>query len=123
MSADPYINALSAVNVKVKVGADLGYYQGDYVALVSRGAYFEDAWGFLVIGYGSCSGCDSWEAEENDPAALAEIIAGLAKSIRWFDTIDEAKAYILDGEQTALQWYGNEDGWTEFTDQVRRSQP
>lgn len=123
MSADPYIKALEAVGVKVQVGADLGYYQGDYVALVSRGFWYEDAWGFLVIGYGSCSGCDAWEAEENDPAALAEILRGLAQGITWHDTLDEAKAYILDADQTALQWYGNEDGWATFTEQVRGFEP
>lgn len=66
----PYRSALEAAGYVVLDFAEFGSYQGDWLAHTTQG---------IVHGfYGSCSGCDSFEAEfgwrasESDPERLAK---------------------------------------------------
>lgn len=77
----------------------LGDYQGDYIYHLSDGA----RQGYLVVGYGSCEGCDDLQSCET----LAEVKAlqeSIINGIRWFNSTDElgawARAYDFEG-----QWY------------------
>lgn len=119
MSAEGYLGLAKALGLVEKVGADLGYYQGDYVALVTEdiGYGSGDRWGFLVIGYGSCSGCDELDAADTVEDML-KIATDMVERIRWFSTLDGAKAYITSDEQV-LEWHAHESGWPAFVDSVR----
>lgn len=127
MSASSYIPALAPLGVVEKVGADLGYYQGDYVLVFREeddyGYSDSDRWGFLTIGYGSCSGCDAWQSADTVAERLA-IVTGLVNSIRWFDDLDALKAWLADTKARDLDvWASHEDGWAEFVAQVQAIQP
>jgi hypothetical protein len=82
---------------------NIGYWQGDYIYLLKNG----DKFGFTVIGYGSCSGCDALEGcgsqEEVD-----ELKKSVVDSILW-STADEIEKYITNEE--ANRWYFHEDEW------------
>lgn len=148
-----YLGALRGLGVHPVADQALGSYQGDIVALVR---FCEDdieysTWdsddpvGFVVIGYGSCSGCDSWQGADTAEERL-DILERMVKSIKWFPNLGEAKAYVLgvpvfddDGvdqyggrrwdrqsdhpnplyRDHELEWYGHETGWTEFMAAVR----
>ena len=100
-------------NAEVLIEHTLGSYQGDMLFLLRSG----DQFGFLVVGYGSCSGCDSLEACESQEAvdSLAERIYD---GIKWFDSFDELKSYVLDDNKD-LEWYAHEEQWPEFVEKVK----
>ena len=81
----------------------LGYYQGDYVYLLKNG----DRYAFVVIGYGSCSGCDALEGCESDEEfnlLKDEITSGIV-----WGTKQEVYDYIFN--QEANRWYFHEEHW------------
>lgn len=96
----------------VRAFANLGSYQGDYVYLIQDG----DRWGTSIIGYGSCSGCDAYQAAEWDdecalqdgkePTAVASLREDIQSNVRWFDSLDEAKAWLLSPDRS-LTWWGS----------------
>lgn len=54
-----YTQALEAAGAKVLAEGSFGSYQGDWIALVE----YKGERGFVSGSYGSCSGCDAFEAE------------------------------------------------------------
>lgn len=69
-----YIKALEAAGATVHRDEMYGSYQGVWMAHVTRA---DGATGFIIDYYGSCSGCDSYEAtfgwaDEETPEKLAE---------------------------------------------------
>ena len=80
----------------------VGDYQGDYFALL-KGP--DGRYGFVVIGYGSCSGCDGLEAvrgygEEGIEAReaklkeVAEYLNGIRDGVHWEPTKERMKEYL-----------------------------
>jgi len=63
-------------------------YQGnvDISALLSDGRVFS-----YEYSYGSCSGCDSWEAEE---ASYEDVVAEMIKSATYFDSEESWKGWM-----------------------------
>lgn len=59
MGASGYISALEAAGAKVLDYEAFGSYQGDWFALVDH----KGEVGFVHGAYGSCSGCDAFEAD------------------------------------------------------------
>lgn len=51
-----YTEALEATGAKVKEYKEFGSYQGTWIAIIEDGRFIEGS-------YGSCSGCDSFQAE------------------------------------------------------------
>ncbi len=92
----------------------LGSYQGDVVFLVDGAEGF----GLLVIGYGSCSGCDALEACESQEQ-VDKIGESILEGIKWFDTLQEAKDYILNNDIQELKWYAHDAAWASFIDKVK----
>ncbi len=90
-----------------------GSYQGDYAYLLES----VNGYGFVVVGYGSCSGCDALEACSS-LEEVKELQEYLGEGIKWFPTLDEVKEYALHADQE-LQWYYHESGWEEFEDKVK----
>jgi hypothetical protein len=119
MSAESYLPAIKAMGLVELAGADLGYYQGDYVMLVKDGEYSTSGrdFGLLVIGYGSCSGCDTWQAADG-PAERAKAVLAVLEQGKWFETLDEAKAYITSDDEL-LKWHAHEEGWAPFVADVQ----
>jgi len=54
-----YAEALEAAGAKIIEFQEFGSYQGDWFALVE----YEDHLGWIQGAYGSCSGCDAFQAE------------------------------------------------------------
>lgn len=97
---------------EIEFSQTLGYYQGDYLYVLKD----DDRYGFLVVGYGSCSYCDALEGCES-----LDDVYNLRNSIRdnvkWFDSFDELKSYVTDDNKD-LEWYAHEEQWPEFLEKV-----
>lgn len=79
-------------------------YQGDAYAIVRNGEQI----GLLIFGFGSCSGCDELQACSTwgDLYNLAQKLDG---NIKWFDTYDDMKRYIVSGNAKNEYWYYIDD--------------
>lgn len=93
-----------------------GSYQGDLVFVLED----RDKRGWLVVGYGSCSGCDQLEAvspwgddEDSDWTDVISLRDELASEVRWFDSHEELVEW-LKGETFSNQWYYYEDEMKHF---------
>lgn len=90
-------------------------YQGDSFYLLKDA---EGRYGFLSFGWGSCSGCDAYQAiwnEGND--ALVELRDELWESVRWFDSLDGLRVYLLDNNK--LNWYGYRSSFKVFLEKLK----
>lgn len=76
------IAALGYAVLSESVGDD--GYQGDIVVILRDG----DRYGFVVDGYGSCSGCDALYACE-DEASVLEYMRQADASIEWASSLPE----------------------------------
>lgn len=89
-----------------------GSYQGDHTVLLRDG----DRWGWIVIGYGSCSGCDALEAAADwgDPYWNDDVVR-LAESaregVRWGSATELAD--YLESNLQENDWYYYEDGYKD----------
>jgi hypothetical protein len=123
-----HLNVLRAVGLKFAVCVDLdGSYQGSEAAVVVAdwSDYLDEnaQIGVVVVGYGSCSGCDEWEAiGDEDPVGKLNAVMRVYNEIKWFDNLAELQAYVAGaaaGKESwssdhALQWYGHSDGFPRF---------
>jgi len=75
-----------------------GSYQGDIVFRVED----KGRVGYLVWGYGSCSGCDELEAVYGDENAEREIGNDMAEAV-FFGTVEEIRAHALTADGN--HWY------------------
>lgn len=98
---DPIIDNFGNVVEKI----DIGGYQGDTLVFYdNHGCY-----GFLSFGWGSCSGCDALQACSTLDD-VQELMDDLYNSIKWFDTIEEAREYFSKHD-----WAGD---WSYYQDNV-----
>lgn len=80
--------------------------------------------GLLIIGYGSCCGCDTWQALEDDPEGKLKYCLELLNDIRWFDNLADLQTFVAgtpgenDASDHALQWYGHSDYFPLFQARV-----
>lgn len=74
-------------------------------------------YGFLVFGWGSCSGCDAMEAASSWEDAEA-IYQKLCDDVHWFDTLAGCVAYIHDKHRAGMEWYRFSDEFPSFVQQV-----
>ena len=104
----PIINHIGSPLIQV----DQDDYQGDTWVL-----YGPKRWGYLVVGWGSCSGCDALQAcstlEE-----LEKLIHDITESVRWFDSKDDARKFFNDHDWQAEFSSFYADFWT-FVNQAR----
>ena len=108
---DPIIHSFGTV----LTGACIGSYQGDTVAILRDNA---KGFGFLVFGFGSCSGCDALQACETY-AQIDELINNLENGVRWFSSLQEVKDYVMDDEMRKGSHYYHEPEWVEFKHEVQ----
>lgn len=102
---NPIIRSFGHVIVQVDEKA----YQGDTYVLLGK----DDRYGFLVFGWGSCSGCDALQAcgSYDD---IDAIIRDLENTIIWFDTFEAAHTYINDDLLRRGSFYYHTTAWDEF---------
>jgi len=89
-----------------------GDYQGDYFMLVrsARG------WGFVSIGYGSCSGCDAVTAAAEEPSfdGLETLRDALRRDVQWQPTAADLAAW-LRARDWSTEWNADRiDGEEKF---------
>lgn len=96
----------------IEISHTLGYYQGDIVYVLSGG----DRYGFLVVGYGSCPGCDALQACDS-VEAVEYLQNTLRDGIKWFDSFSDLKEYVLHDNRD-LEWFPYEAGWDDFVEKV-----
>ncbi|KQW07623.1 hypothetical protein ASC66_01085 [Leifsonia sp. Root4] len=80
---------------EVLVSENYGSYQGDSLFLIRR----PEGIGILTFGWGSCSGCDSLEAVQNQ-SDLDRLQSDLKSNIKWFASVADAIAYLDGGGLT-----------------------
>jgi hypothetical protein len=105
----PIINSFGQVLVQV----DEDDYSGDTFALLSK----DGQTGFLVFGWGSCSGCDALQRCESYKE-LGELIENLESGIKWFDSLAEAQACIGNDSITRGSYFYHVETWSAFKNQV-----
>lgn len=91
-------------------------YQGDSRYLIQTAGKI----GFLVIGWGSCSGCDALQACSNDHD-LRELVDSLWSQVKWFDNLLQAKMY-LNSEEREGSYYSHTSNWERFVREVNSYQ-
>lgn len=80
-------------------------YQGDSRYLLHS---VEGSYGYLIFGWGSCSGCDALQACETYPE-LDQLIDSLESSILWFASKQEALEFFSNRDwETKYEWHANE---------------
>lgn len=125
-----YENLIATGGVDVVDSVYSGDYQGDLFMIVER----DGKYGYAVTGYGSCSGCDAYEASRDDDVfympyetrwdmsleeiiaakpegALAKLREALLSSITWVDNkadLAPLLAEALAEESKGLRWYYTE---------------
>lgn len=102
-----YDEMLSGVGAEVLAFEAIGDYQGDYFYLLKRG----DEYAFLVLGYGSCSGCDALEACY-DLSDKMELFSDIVTGIQWM-TKKELRKELLDKDEK-IHWYSSDDDAKKF---------
>lgn len=98
-----YEDVINSFGVEVVAIECMGSYQGDYAVALRD----SNKVGFLMFGYGSCSGCDSLAACDTDEE-LESLQSRLFESISWGDDFkklveDRAGWYTFDHEWVAVK--------------------
>lgn len=85
-----------------------GDYQGDDAYLLRN---HDGHVGLLVVGYGSCTGCDylqhiCYEAQETgDWAEVVEYSRTLLDSVHWEDSKEELMAWVNESADEGYNWW------------------
>jgi hypothetical protein len=104
---DPIVTYLG----ETLVCADIGDYQGDIYLLLRT----SNGYGFVVIGYGSCSGCDALQACKSYED-VDNLIDSIQASMKTFDTLADAQLHIANDDYHKFMFYRNESDWQKFRD-------
>ncbi len=103
-SAPGYANGFEARGFNILEWQTFGDYQGDYAIIFKR----DNEFGFLVLGYGSCSGCDAMEACSSEEEYV-DLMHSVINSIYW-GTAEETIARITN-EFDDNNWYRNDSSY------------
>lgn len=99
---------------EILIQIDDNDYQGD-----SRVFYEKDGkYGYLIFGWGSCSGCDALQGC-NTVEELQNLANGLEHSTRWFDSISEVQEYFNKKDWELEASYHSKET-KEFVDKVKK---
>jgi hypothetical protein len=104
----PMIEAFGNIAVQV----DDCDYQGDTRILYDNDRKI----GFLIFGWGSCSGCDALQACENIEE-VQNLCNELQDDIKWFDSKEEALAWANEKDWDT-EWFWHENEGREFVQKV-----
>lgn len=87
-------------------------YQGDTYVLYKNYNIGKLQWGFLNIGWGSCSGCDALQGC-NSYEDITQLIERLSNSIRWFNDPNELITFLTTDD--IPDYYKFKQSWMEFS--------
>lgn len=97
---------------KILIQVDDDSYQGDSRVLFEKNGKY----GYLIFGWGSCSGCDALQACR-DFDEVQELVDQLENDVRWFDTIEDLQKYFREKDwEVEYGWYYEKT--REFVDKV-----
>ena len=98
---------------EILVQVDEDNYQGDSYLLYKR----DNQYGFLIFGWGSCSGCDALQSCDNINE-VQELMNQLYSDIKWFDSLEEVKKYLSKDAIQELKYYYRTTEFKQFKKQV-----
>ena len=75
-------------------------YQGDTHVVIKS----DNKFGYLVFGWGSCSGCDRLQACSTYED-IQELMDSLHNDIKWFESLESLKEYINNDSIQELKYY------------------
>lgn len=104
----PMVNAFGNVVIQV----DDNDYQGDTRVLYDNDGRI----GWLIFGWGSCSGCDALQACDTLDE-VQKLCNELQDSIKWFDSIADALVWVKQKDFPS-EWYFHTDEGREFVKKV-----
>ena len=104
----PILNGIGKVVVQV----DDDDYQDDSRVLFTAPLEVFGSIGFLVFGWGSCSGCDALQRCET-MEELQELIDDLERSVKWFPNKAAALEWF-EGKDWEVEWYWHYEEFKEF---------
>ena len=113
-----YRDALEAAGLDVIDFRRFGSYQGVWIAIISNGMSLHAIRGH----YGSCSGCDSWEAYESDTYCWSKYDkdhnSAECEDCQYYDTrlVEFGQRYVDDMEtiESLAQFYIDQSYWSSF---------
>lgn len=108
-----YDALLATFEHDVLIKVDQNDYQGDSWVLFQDGGRI----GYLVFGWGSCSGCDALEACES-VTELAELQTRLYDSIHWEESAAAMLAYFQN-KDFETEFYGRCEEFQDFLTQAK----
>jgi hypothetical protein len=97
---------------KVAIQVDDDDYQGDTRVLYDNDGKI----GFLIFGWGSCSGCDALQACVHF-FEVQQLCDELQNDIKWFDSKEDALKWAKE-KDWATEWFWHEEGGKEFVQKV-----
>lgn len=104
----PMVKAIGEILIEVS-DSD---YQGDSRYLLKN----EGKFGILIIGWGSCSGCDALQAA-NTIRGLAELMQSIDNNVKWFDSLEQLKSYVKNKDwELEYSWHAQET--KDFVDKL-----
>lgn len=103
-SYQPIVDSFGKVLVQVKTES----YSGDTYAVIEKDKQF----GLLVLGWGSCSGCDALQGC-GSYAEVDALIEKLEAGIVWRDSLPTLFAYMVDCDRDGDFYYHTEE-WLPF---------
>ena len=104
----PMIDAFGKVAIQVDDDA----FQGDTRVLYDNDGKI----GFLIFGWGSCSGCDALQACVTF-YDVQELCDELQNDIKWFDSKEDALKWAKE-KDWATEWFWHEEEGKEFVQKV-----
>jgi hypothetical protein len=105
---DDYQPIIDAIGTPI-VQYEIGQYDGDTLILFRNANH---QYGYLTIGWGSCSGCDALqgcESYDDLQALIDEIEAG----VRWFDSAGDA-LHFINNHDWAGEYFGGDPDTAKF---------
>lgn len=100
-----YQEGLKSAGIEILEWATFGTYQGDYAVILKE----DDTLGFVVIGYGSCSGCDALEACKSNKE-YRELLQSVIQNIHW-GTKEELLSKVND--EFDNNWYRHDNDFAQ----------
>lgn len=89
-------------NILIQIDDD--DYQGDSRILYEK----KGKYGFLIFGWGSCSGCDALQSCSSIKEVQG-LIDRLVNSVKWFDSLSELQKYFLEKDwELEYSWASDE---------------
>jgi hypothetical protein len=108
-----YDELIDSLDLRVVLRVDDNDYQGDTRMLLTDGR----RWGLLIFGWGSCSGCDAFQAAEGDVAELVKLQRELWDGIHWEKSAGALLAYV-EGKDWGLDYSWHEEAGRAFIAKV-----